>query len=240
MGVLVGKLGGLKMTLSTFDNSRTTSIRSRVYEFLKEEISNLNLKPGQAISENEIAERLQVSRTPVREAFLRLSQEELITVYPQKGSFVSLIDLDHVEEIRFMREHLEVATIKLACGILPDEFLVKLEHNLNLQTKCIDSEDINEFYRLDDEFHSLIFTGCNKSRIRVVLKNLMSINFNRVRILSLSEYLNLGMLISQHYQMVEAIRNKDKELADKVVREHLNLINLDTEEIKNKYPDYFK
>ncbi|MGO4890438.1 GntR family transcriptional regulator [Anaerobacillus sp. MEB173] len=227
------------MKLSTFDNTRNPSIRTRVYEFLKEEISNLTLKPGLAISENETAERLQVSRTPVREAFLRLSQEDLVTVYPQKGSFVSLIDLDHLEESRFMREQLEVATAKLACEMLSEEYLLELEKNLELQNKCIANKNYNEFYNLDDAFHSIVFEGCNKSRIWSVMNNMMKINFNRVRLLSLSEKLNIDLLISQHHEIVESIRSKDTERAEKVVRAHLSLITIDREELMKKYPDYF-
>ncbi|MBU3181932.1 GntR family transcriptional regulator [Clostridium psychrophilum] len=77
------------------------------------------------ISEIEILEKFNVSRTPVREAFARLSQEGLISVYPQKGTFVSLIDLLSVEEARFMREHLERAILRLACENFPKEIIIE-------------------------------------------------------------------------------------------------------------------
>src|SRR5471030_2430341 len=82
------------------------STSRRIYNLLRQEIINLNLAPGLNISEKDISEKFKVSRTPVREAFVRLSKEGLLNIYPQKGSFVSLIDLSSVEEARFMREHL--------------------------------------------------------------------------------------------------------------------------------------
>jgi len=69
------------------------STSKRIYHLIKEEIINLNFIPGLNISEKEISEKFKVSRTPVREAFVRLSQEGLLNIYPQKGTFVSLIDL---------------------------------------------------------------------------------------------------------------------------------------------------
>ncbi|WP_185819469.1 GntR family transcriptional regulator [Salibacterium salarium] len=110
------------MNINHLTNKDTKSMRSEVYASLRQEIMALQLEPGRSISENEISKRLEVSRTPVREAFLRLSQDDLITVYPQKTSIVSLIDLDHLEETRFMREHLEVAVTKLACDIFQKKY----------------------------------------------------------------------------------------------------------------------
>ena len=227
------------MAVFDFSNKNNTSMRTKIYEFLKEEIVSLKLTPGQSISENEVAERLQVSRTPVREAFLRLSQEDLITVFPQKGSFVSLIDLDHLEETRFMREQLEVATAKLACKLFTEKDFYELTNNLELQKRYIKEKNFIEFHDLDDQFHSLIFSGCNKPRIWDVIQNMMSINFNRVRYLSLSEKLNTDKILSQHNKILEAIKLRDSELVETVVREHLNLVTIDREELTKKYPNFF-
>ncbi|MGJ9385702.1 GntR family transcriptional regulator [Salipaludibacillus sp. CF4.18] len=228
------------MTVIDFTNKKSTSMGTKVYEFLKKEIVSLNMLPGKSISENEIAESLQVSRTPVREAFLKLSQEELITVYPQKGSIVSLIDLDHLEETRFMREHLEVATSLLACELFNEESFQRITANLEKQEKCISEKKYKEFFDLDDDFHSIIFTGCNKTRIWNVLQNMMSINFNRIRFLSVSEELNTDLVIAQHHEIANAIRAEDKVRVEKVVREHLNLVVIDRQELNKKYPDFFK
>lgn len=111
------------------------STREFVYETIRELIMTLELPPGSAISEKEIAEELEVSRTPVREAFLKLSEDELLTVLPQRGSFVTLIDLDHVEEARFLREQAETGMIKLACELISEQVVQQMQENVEAQKK---------------------------------------------------------------------------------------------------------
>ena len=130
---------------------RNFSTRDHVYETLKENIIRLNLKPGQSVSEKEISEMLNVSRTPVREAFVKLAQEELLEVYPQRGTFISLIDLDHVEEVRFIRELLERASAKLAAENPQNVDLVSLKENLQRQRFCIDEKNYEKLFELDEE-----------------------------------------------------------------------------------------
>src|SRR5699024_11869693 len=103
------------------------STRGFVYDTLLEAIVSLEFPPGKTISEKEISEELEVSRTPVREAFLKLSEEELLTVLPQRGSYISLIDLDHVEDARFLREQAEAGIIRLACQSFSDTYMQKLD-----------------------------------------------------------------------------------------------------------------
>jgi DNA-binding GntR family transcriptional regulator len=228
------------MSIRQLTNKEKVSMRTEVYEILKQEIIDLILVPGTSMSENETSKGLQVSRTPVREAFLRLSQEDLLTVYPQKGSFVSLINLGDLEEVRFMREHLEIATIQLACEKFPKEQFSMLTANIEKQMETVKEKNFRKFYELDDEFHSIIFKGCDKARVWDVIQNMMSINFKRVRLLSLSNKLNMDEIISQHQEIVEAIAEKNSEKAVSVIRSHLKLVQIDKEELMNKYDDYFK
>ncbi|MFD2624804.1 FCD domain-containing protein [Salibacterium salarium] len=108
------------------------------------------------------------------------------------------------------------------------------------QKNSAKKKDLRHFYTLDDRFHAIIFEGCNKQRILTVLQDMMSKNFNRVRLLSLSENLNTDTIISQHEQILEAIQNNDKETAENVVRKHLQLVTVDREELKERFPGYFK
>ncbi|WP_227939291.1 GntR family transcriptional regulator [Alkalihalobacillus deserti] len=227
------------MELIQVNNRNKNSIRGRVYELLRERIINLELTPGMAISENEVSDMLQVSRTPVREAFLRLSQEGLVNVYPQKGSIISLIDWEQLEEARFMREVLELATISIACKDFPVTYLMELTSNLEEQERCIAEKRYEDFFKFDDQFHSIIYLGCKKARIWNLLQNMMSINFSRVRILSISEQLNIDKLLSQHIEIVNSIKNQDPIRGEQVTREHLNLIKVDREELFRKFPNYF-
>ncbi|AZV57812.1 GntR family transcriptional regulator [Clostridium sp. AWRP] len=211
----------------------------RLYQILKEEIIKLHLKPGLSISEKGISEKFDVSRTPVREAFLLLSQEGLLDVYPQKGTFVSLIDLDAVEEARFLREHVERAVVKLACNEFPEEKMFFLEMNLKVEKMCMDKNDYTGFFQADEEFHRTIFEGCNKKRTWDTICQVEA-DFQRIRVLSLSLKLKIDNVYSQHLVITDAIRDKKPDIADKVMREHLTMVNFDSVKLKEKYQEYFK
>ncbi|WP_247747096.1 GntR family transcriptional regulator [Alkalihalobacillus sp. BA299] len=215
------------------------STRDHVYQVLRENIISLELEPGQTISEKEISELLQVSRTPVREAFVKLVQEELLEVYPQRGTFISLIDLQHVEEARFIREHLERAAVREACKSFSAENLLKLEQNLAMQKLCVKEKDFNRLFELDEEFHYTITVGCGKERIWTVIQQ-MNAHLNRIRMLSLVANYNWDLILSQHEEIISAIKEKNPDKADKVMEDHLKKLTFEQESLKSEYRKYFK
>jgi DNA-binding GntR family transcriptional regulator len=221
-----------------FETSKDSTSR-RIYNLLRGEIINLDLAPGLSISEKDISEKFNVSRTPVREAFVRLSQEGLLNIYPQKGSFVSLIDLSSVEEARFMREHLERAVVRLACAEFPKEKMLKLEMNLKFQEMYMESHDYKKIFGADEEFHELIFAGCNKKNIWATISSMES-DFQRIRLLRLTSKLRWDIVYSQHFDICNAIKNKKPDLAEKIMQEHLTMVNFDKEQLKQDFPEYFK
>lgn len=211
----------------------------KLYQILKEEIIKLNLEPGLSISEKGISEKFDVSRTPVREAFLLLSQEGLLDIYPQKGTFVSLIDLDAVEEARFLREHIERAVVRLACENFPQEKIFFLEMNLRVQKMCMEKNDYRGYFQADEEFHKTIFEGCNKQRTWDTICQVEA-DFQRIRILTLSSNLKVDDVYSQHIVIINSIKDKDPEIADKVMENHLTMVKYNLNELKKKYHEYFK
>jgi DNA-binding GntR family transcriptional regulator len=215
------------------------STRDHVYEVLRENIISLELEPGRSISEKEISELLNVSRTPVREAFVKLAQEELLEVYPQRGTFVSLIDLHHVEEARFIREHLERAAVRVACEDFSKENIKKLEENLTLQRLCMVEKNFARLFELDEEFHFTIAMGCGKERIWAVIQQ-MNAHLNRIRMLSLAAHYNWDLILSQHEMIITAIKEKKPELADQVMEEHLKKLTFEQESLKVEYSKFFK
>ena len=112
------------------------------YRILKENIMKLSLKPGEEISEVEISEALNVSRTPVREAIVKLKEEKLINVFPQKGSLVSRMNLNLIEEAAFLREICDKEILKLVCEEKDKENLLKeLKKNLEYQRIAVEYEE---------------------------------------------------------------------------------------------------
>ncbi|WP_077624667.1 GntR family transcriptional regulator [Sediminibacillus massiliensis] len=215
------------------------STRDYIYNVIKRKIINLELKPGTKISEKQISEVLEVSRTPIREAFLQLSQEDLIQVYPQSGTIVSLIDLAQVEEARFVRESLEVGIVGLACEKMSIDSLIHLEANVAMQEKCDKSSNQQKLLELDDEFHRLLFEGTDKLKTWKMIQQ-MNAHFNRLRLLRLSSVLNWDIIISQHKEIFSLITNKNLEQAQFIIQEHLRLAVIEKSLLKKQYPDYFK
>ncbi|WP_062046559.1 GntR family transcriptional regulator [Bacillus sp. JCM 19034] len=216
-----------------------SSTRDYVYHVLRDNIITLKLEPGTNISEKEISERLDVSRTPVREAFLKLVQDELLEVYPQRGSIVTLIDLDHVEEARFIREHLECAILETACESFDTEALTKLEVNIHMQKKCVELKDYQQFFALDEQFHETIAEGCNKKRVWNIIQH-MNVHLNRVRLLSLVGKYDWAPILEQHEQLWIGIKRGDKDFVRNVIKEHLSIVKKEQIHLYNAYPHYFK
>jgi DNA-binding GntR family transcriptional regulator len=221
-----------------FEASKNSTSKT-IYYKLREEIINLYLVPGRNISEKEISEKYEVSRTPVREAFVRLSQEGLLNIYPQKGTFVSLIDLSAVEEGRFLREHIERAVVKQACQSFPQESIFALEMNLKCQDMYMEKHDFKKLFEADEEFHRIIFEGCNKKRIWPTIQE-MSSDFQRIRLLRLTTNIAWDNIYLQHKDIVDAIKEKNSEKAEEIMKEHLNMVIFDEEQLKELHPDYFK
>ena len=103
------------------------TIRSQVYNILKENIISAGLEPGSQVSEQELGDELKVSRTPVREALIHLAQEELVEIIPQKGTYISKINIEAVEESRYMRQILEVDITKEAAREFPETLFFSLK-----------------------------------------------------------------------------------------------------------------
>lgn len=215
------------------------STREYVCRLLKTNIVNLNLPPGTSLSEQEIADFLNVSRTPVREAFIKLNQDSVINIIPQKGSYVSLIDPEHVAEAKFLRECVEKEVIKQACQAFPKEESFRLQSNLALQELCIKERNYVRWFELDEEMHGTIFAACKKAHIWSVIQQ-MNIHYNRVRMLNLAFGYDWPELIEQHKEIYRAIREGDAALGAKVIHTHLNKVTVDLCQLQKDFGHYFK
>lgn len=215
------------------------STREYVCRLLRTNIINLNLPPGTNLSEQEIADFLNVSRTPVREAFIKLNQDNVVDILPQKGTYVSLIDPEHVAEAKFLRECVEKEVIKHACVSFPKEESFKLQSNLALQELCIAERNYVRWFELDEEMHGTIFAGCKKAHIWSVIQQ-MNIHYNRVRMLNLAFGYDWPLLVEQHKEIFRAIRESDTSLGSKVIHQHLNKVTVDLQLLQKDFGHYFK
>lgn len=209
-----------------------------VYETIKKNIVNMNITPGTRISENEVSELLNISRTPVREAFIKLSREKLVYILPQRGTYISYIDLEEVEEARFIRESLESSVIKLATEDFPSELINDLEENLSNQRKCLKQNLYGKFLEYDEEFHETIFTGCNKARTWSFIQQ-VNTQYKRARLLTFIAD-SWHKVVDDHEALIEAIKEKDQEKGLKIIIHHVKKLLIEQVQLKEKYPQYFK
>ena len=205
---------------------------------LEENIVMLELEPGSRISENELASEIGVSRTPIREALIELSKSKIVKIYPQKGSYVSLIDWELVEEALFMRLTLEKAVVRLACQGIEEEKIQELEKNVKLQKFYIDNNEAGELLELDNQFHKELFAITNKIHI-YRLMSVMMLHFDRLRTLR-TKAVDQRYVIEDHLKILEAIRNKRPLEGEQVMERHLTRYIIDEKIVKEKYPQYFE
>ena len=191
-----------------------------VYRVLKDNIMCLELKPGELLSESDLAKKLNVSRTPIREVLIKLKAEKLIEVKPQAGTYVSLIDWNLIEEAIFIRYNLENEALKEACENFSDDILMEMEKCLFAQKLIAQKGDnLLEFHNLDKEYHRLLFVGINKSNVWESICNI-STHYNRMRLLAEMK-LNKEFLVDQHITYLDIIKNKDSNIIDEVVSHHI-------------------
>jgi DNA-binding GntR family transcriptional regulator len=228
------------MFIKNILKKKNESSSDYVYRVIKQNILELYLKPGELVSENEVSNILQLSRTPIREAFIRLSQEKFLDIVPKKGTFVSLVDFKLVEESLFLRINMEKKVLELACKSFPENKLKLLEDNVNLQRALKDLPGNSiPLFNLDNKFHSIIFEGCEKSNIWKMIEELDA-HYNRLRTMDALEHISTDKIIEEHEKMIEAIREKNVEMAFKLVDDHLTNFLPKLNYFKEKHPDFFK
>lgn len=222
-----------------------TGTSEAVYQKLKEQILHLELPPGSAISEIETAAKYEMSRTPVRDAFKMLESEGLLEIRPHIGTFVSLIDLNMISDILYMREVLEQSVLKdlATTHDKSQEFRIRLL--LQKQRELLDSdlppEELSRaFIVSDNDFHSTLYEMAGKQNVMRFFESINS-QYERFR-----TFLNLGgrdallRLYNDHESLWRYISDKDYEqLSDSISHHIYDGFNSSTDVIY-KHPDYFK
>jgi len=211
-------------TLSHDDrNSRQGSMSSRAYDALRQAIVQMHFGPGSLLSEAEIARQLGISRQPVREAMIRLGQEGLVEVRPQRGTFVRLISVREVENARFIREAIEVAIVRRCAAMADDADIARLENIIDDQRTAAARGENAAFLRHDEAFHQTIATVAGCQDTWRVLQGLKA-QLDRVRYLSMPDATPPLVIIDQHSRIARAIAAHDPEEAANTMHQHLSEI----------------
>jgi len=206
---------------------------------LRDSILSLTLAPGRMISEAELGQHFGASRTPVREAFKQLSDEGLLVSYPSRGTYVTKLSVSQITGAQFLREAVEIAVVNRLCDMtLPDETKDRIRRNLDAQERAIAAVDGPGFYKLDDQFHTLLANAVALPRIADILLREKTC-LDRLRMLALGRRAEMALLLDDHRQIYDAIKTGQKSGARNATKRHLRRV-LDTlSDLKEANCDFF-
>lgn len=206
--------------MGKYEISRYSS--EEIYQLLKEEILSLHLLPGQKVSENELAHRFNISRTPVHSAFMRLKSDGLINIFPQRGTFVSLIDVEAIQQVIFLRIHLERAIYTEAAEKWTPEFLAELDENLQQQQAEVDKgPSANAFFAVSNQYHKLFYEFTKKQKLWTTMEA-MQFDYIRYRKLSYSLPSTCIRKLQEHRQLRELVQARDYDGIYRFVPAHIS------------------
>ncbi|GLW36474.1 GntR family transcriptional regulator [Pectobacterium carotovorum subsp. carotovorum] len=232
----MGKHSGMD---TSFQINNNEPVNQQIYRVLRKDIVECNIPPGKLLSEKEISVRFDVSRQPVREAFIKLAEAGLVQILPQRGTFVMKISEQRVADARFIRQALECAIVRRAAEMVTEEQLLTLEHNLRRQELAAQNEQVREFLSLDDSFHQLLTQIANCPLAWETIESIKA-TMDRVRFLSLSQVSPPLSLIQQHYVIFSALKARDPDAAEKAIREHLQEMIYSITPIAQQNSDWFE
>lgn len=218
--------------------SNKNTVQNAVYQELKKGIMTLHLVPGTEMSTQEIATKLQVSRTPVREAFIQLQKEGLVEAIPQKGTKVSPINIKRVGQERFLRESLELSVIEPFLDNVNTQDYQLLRANIEKQKEYWNKRDFAGFVQLDNQFHKSLFEVAEQQLSWELISNYNG-HYDRLRILTIRNEETLTGTIQQHEQIVSLAEQGKVEEVYRELKHHVRKILVEKEELIQNYPGFF-
>ena len=213
-------------------------VNQQVYRTLRRAIITCQVLPGILLSEKDISTQFNVSRQPVREAFIKLAEAGLVKILPQRGTFVTKISVKKVIDGQFIREAVECAIIKRAAQEISDADLLLLEKNLKEQIDANKRKDIRYFLEKDDEFHQILMNIVDCPMAWETVENIKAM-MDRVRYLTLEDISPPENLVKQHEKIVIALRKHDPEMAAIALHEHLSTILKTIKLVSQQHNEWF-
>lgn len=215
---------------------RTRQAAPQVFEWLRKAIISLDLTPGTPLVRTELAERFELSQTPVRDALMQLSQEGLVDVFAQHATLVSRIDLRSAEQAQFLRRSIELEVVR-TLALAGDTVLhARLAAMVDVQA-ALAAHGTDEFIAADQAFHRTMYEAAGAPDLFELVRR-RSGHLDRLRRLDLPTPGNSERVVRDHRRIVEALAMGDAEAAQAALRAHLSGTLGRVTDIQTRYPEY--
>lgn len=211
-----------------------------IVEDLLEKIINLKYMPGELISEADLCTAYDTTRHTVRGALAVLKERGFVEVFPQRGTFVSLIDLSYIDDILFLREAIEQETVyRIIENGAGEDLIAALKECLE-QQKALDhsKDDPEKFFALDFEFHELLLSAIGRPNLMALYGDEL-LHVRRWRNIEVASMKRISDLPGEHQKIIDAIEMKDVEAARDILNMHIDSVARYGDEMKKNYPEYF-
>jgi GntR family transcriptional regulator, rspAB operon transcriptional repressor len=217
---------------------RAATAASKIYSELRAELVSLQRRPGEVVSEAEIALAYGISRTPVREAILKLSDEGLLEIFPQSGIFVSRIPLAALPEAIIIRKALEATTAQMAAERATASQILVLHSILQRQREASAAGDSDSFHRADEMFHATIAEVAGYPGIWSLIQQ-VKVHVDRYRRLTLPQAGRIPRVIAEHEAVLDAIEAHDASAARAAMEFHLERLLDNISATQSINPEFF-
>lgn len=206
----------LKMTLDEY-----LPLRDVVFKTLRDAILKGDLKPGERLMEVSLAQKLGVSRTPIREAIRKLELEGLVKMTPRKGAEVAQITLKDLTDVLEVRRHLEELAVELSCKKATKEDLEELRRCHEEFKRTIETDDLTEMAVADVTLHDVIYKTTGNKRLIQILNNLRE-QMYRYRLEYIKDEHKRKVLVNEHKMLLDAISERNVDAAKQAIKQHIN------------------
>ena len=227
-------------TLAPLKLDRTRQSAPQVFEVLRELIVSVQLKPGTVLQRAELADHFGISQTPIRDALLRLGEEQLVDIFPQHATVVSRIDLSAALQSHFLRRAIELEILTALC-VLPEaehgSLMQRLNANLAVQEAALNPLDIPKLALADQAFHQELYAAASVGPLWTLVRR-QSGHVDRLRRLNLPDEGKPQSIVRDHRAVVEAIARHDAQAAQKALRLHLAGTLAFVDDIQQRFPDW--
>ena len=217
---------------------RAATVASKFYADLRAELVSLRRRPGEIVSEAGIAHSYGVSRTPVREAILKLSDEGLVDIFPQSGIYVSRIPVAALPEAILVRKALEATTAQMAAERATSSQILVLHSIVQRQREAEAAGDREAFHRADEMFHATIAELAGHPGIWTLIQQ-VKVHVDRYRLLTLPQEGRMVWMIAQHEAILRPIEAHDPAGARTALEIHLDTLLADISATRDLNPEYF-